>query len=44
MEQFFKWENKYNTGNFVIDHQHRRLVQLINDLEEVLQQKEIYPA
>ncbi len=44
MQQFIKWNEKYNTGNFVIDHQHRRLVQLINDLEEVIQQDELHPT
>lgn len=43
-EQFIKWNDIYNTGNFVIDYQHRRLVQLINDLEEVIQQKELKPT
>jgi hemerythrin-like metal-binding protein len=42
--QFIKWNEKFNTGNFVIDHQHRRLVQLINDLEEVIGQNEARPA
>jgi hemerythrin-like metal-binding protein len=44
VQQFIKWLDKYNTGNFVIDHQHRRLVQLINDLEEVIGQQELKPS
>ncbi len=44
MEQFIKWNDKYNTGNFVIDHQHQRLVQLINDLEEVIRQNDLKPT
>jgi len=44
VQQFIKWNDKYNTGNFVIDHQHRRLVQLINDLEEVIQQQDLKPT
>lgn len=44
MKQFINWNEKYNTGNFVIDHQHRRLVQLINNLEEVLSHDELHPT
>lgn len=32
---FVKWEDKFNTGNYIIDYQHKRLVHLINDLEEI---------
>ena len=39
MTQLIKWSAKYNVGNFIIDHQHKRLVQLINNLNEVVHQK-----
>lgn len=44
MEPFIVWSDKYNTGNFVIDYQHQRLVRLINDLDEVLRHEELRPS
>jgi hemerythrin len=41
MGSFITWNDKYNTGNLVIDYQHQRLVRLINDLEEVSRQDEL---
>lgn len=35
-----KWKKTYNTGNPIIDHQHRRLVRLINDIIEIINRKE----
>lgn len=44
MKTLMRWDDKYNTGNFVIDHQHRHLVQLIYELEEVCQHNDLKPA
>jgi hemerythrin len=44
MKTFITWEDKYNTGNFVIDYQHQRLVRLINDLVEVQNHEELRPS
>jgi hemerythrin len=44
MQTFISWSENYNTGNFVIDHQNRRLIQLINELEEVSRHTELKPA
>lgn len=38
------WDDKYNTGNFVIDYQHQRLVRLINDLYDVQKHEELKPS
>lgn len=43
MVQLIKWSAKYNIGNFVIDHQHKKLVQLINNLSEINHQKLVIP-
>jgi hemerythrin len=39
MANLIEWSPKYNVGNFVIDHQHKKLVSLINNLNEVVEQK-----
>lgn len=44
MQNFTSWESEYNTGNLVIDYQNRRLLQLINDLEEISLNVELNPA
>ena len=44
MKDFITWNEKYNTGNFVIDYQHQRLVRLINDLNDVRQHEELKPS
>lgn len=44
MQKFTSWETAYNTGNLVIDYQNRRLLQLINELEEVSLNVELNPA
>lgn len=44
MASFIIWDDKYNTGNFVMDYQHQRLVRLINDLEEVRLHEELKPS
>lgn len=44
MKHLYTWSVKYNTGNFVIDHQHKQLLLLINNLREVCQQVEFQPT
>jgi len=44
MEALIKWNDKFNTGNFVIDYQNQRLVRLINDLDEVRRHEELKPS
>ncbi|MCK8060218.1 MULTISPECIES: GGDEF domain-containing protein [unclassified Fusibacter] len=34
-QNFFKWDNDFNTGNEIIDSQHFALVEMINDLLEI---------
>jgi len=31
-DKFINWENKYNTGHSKIDEQHKKLVNILNDL------------
>jgi hemerythrin-like metal-binding protein len=44
MAGLVNWDNRFSTGNYVIDHQNRRLLQLINDLEEISTQPDLNPA
>lgn len=37
------WDDRYNTGNYIIDYQHQRLVRLINDLNEIRLHDELRP-
>lgn len=37
------WEDKYNTGNYILDYQHQHLVGLINDLNEIRLHDELRP-
>lgn len=41
MHDFIQWNESYNTGNYVIDYQHKRLVRAINDLAEVSKNHEL---
>ncbi len=33
------WEDKYLTGNEVVDRQHQQIFKMLNDLEEAIEQK-----
>ncbi|MES9962039.1 MAG: bacteriohemerythrin [Candidatus Sedimenticola sp. 20ELBAFRAG] len=37
---FFEWDDAYNTGVDVIDHQHRRIVEYINTLYNAIARKD----
>ena len=38
--QFIKWKKEYNTGISIIDEQHQRLVEMINELYDSFMKKE----
>jgi hemerythrin-like metal-binding protein len=44
MQKLIQWNDKFNTGNTIIDYQHRHLVLLINGLEEATQNPELMPT
>jgi hemerythrin len=43
MDSLVKWDSKYDTGNYIIDFQHKRLVRLINELDQIRQHEELRP-
>lgn len=43
MDSLSNWDDRYNTGNFIIDYQHKRLVRLINELEDMQNHQELRP-
>lgn len=43
MECLVEWDDKFNTGNFVIDYQHKRLVRMINELDEIRRHEDLRP-
>lgn len=43
MKAIVQWDDKFNTGNFVIDYQHKRLVRMINELDEIRLHDELRP-
>lgn len=38
-----EWSDNFNTGNYILDYQHQRLVRLINDLNEIRLHDELRP-
>lgn len=41
MSQDILWKEDYNTGNYVIDYQHKRLIRLISDLNDICNNEDL---
>lgn len=41
MAQIFTWKDEYNTGNYIIDYQHKRLLRFIGDLDDISNNEEL---